>query len=85
MRYMYTMKCYEEKLNHDTGKWMALEIIILSKISQTQINIMFLYMNLYVSICVCVCYIGYETRKGIMRGEANILNEKEKGCVYVTE
>lgn len=36
MWYMYTMKCYEEKQNHDTEKWMTLEIIILSKVSQTR-------------------------------------------------
>lgn len=39
---------------------------------------MFLYMNLSVCKCMCVCYIDYKTRKGIVRGEANILNEKEK-------
>lgn len=73
------MKCYKEKRNHDTGKWLALEIIILSKVSQTQVNIMvFLYEPVCKCMCVYVYYIGYETRRGIMRGEANILNEKEK-------
>lgn len=50
---MYTMKCYKEKQNHDTGKWMALEIIILSKVSQTDKY----HVSLHEPVCKCVCVL----------------------------
>lgn len=46
---------HTSKITIFVGKWMELDIIKLSEVIQTQINISMLYFVDRVYICVCVC------------------------------